>query len=150
MKVSLSWTVSPNSCAAALIGTDDGQFWEDEIGASLSTFSDDLQGSPKWLSRSTKDIDRLYEFWVPLLLSINGAQRRTAELIWSTEEDSQRLWFFELILRTIGSSIKAAKRRFWYCSYAFESKSKDHRTNLALSRHWQKYLKRLAKSKSHV
>jgi len=26
VKVSLSWTVSPNSCAAALIGTDDGQF----------------------------------------------------------------------------------------------------------------------------
>jgi hypothetical protein len=73
VKVSLSWTVSPNSCAAALIGTDDGQFREDEVGASLSTFSDGLQGSPKWLSRSTKDIDRLYEFWVPPLLSINGS-----------------------------------------------------------------------------
>jgi hypothetical protein len=26
VKVSLSWRVSPNSCAVALIGTDDGQF----------------------------------------------------------------------------------------------------------------------------
>jgi hypothetical protein len=26
VKVSLSWTVSPSSCAAALIGPDDGQF----------------------------------------------------------------------------------------------------------------------------